>query len=415
MLYEIKVPEAGFGIAEATIVEWFKCIGDAVEEGEPIVAVETAKVNVESPAPGSGILAEIRCQVGEVVPVGKILGIITAEATAAVSESVKPDRPPLGSGQPAPQKIMGQADEKPRRRRVSRLAKTIARKKGIDLSLLETGSGPGGRITKADVLQLAQHTRLRAVAEPEKIEPAIAPVQQTPVQQASVADKKVTLTRWRKVIADRLTTSWTEIPHHAQSIDIDVTELSDYISETQNDSSLPRLTYMPFIMKAIQAGIRTTPEINAHCYGDHYIIRYDLNIGIAVDANGKLIVPVVKQVQHKSIADIALELKSLVALAREDRLEPRDVQDATITISNVGPLGLYSGFSIIVPPQTTIVCVGAVREVPAVIDGSIEIRKKMFVTNSYDHRAVHGGPASRFFAEMRDKLESLKSLLLILH
>jgi 2-oxoglutarate dehydrogenase E2 component (dihydrolipoamide succinyltransferase) len=409
MSYEIKVPEAGFGIAEATIVEWFKNIGDAVEEGEPIVAVETEKVNVEIPAPGSGILAEIRCQVGAVVPVGEVLGIIAAQAEAAAAMPVKASHQEPEADPPALE-ASRQDSESARKKRISRLAKTIARKKSVDLSLIASGSGPGGRITKADVLEMIRQKKDPAESKPEAAEPVPAPS-----LQAAAGDKKVTLTRWRKVIADRLTASWTEIPHHAQSIDIDVTELADYITETQNDTSLPRLTYMPFIMKAIQAGIRITPEINAHCYGDHYVIRRDLNIGIAVDANGKLIVPVVRQVQNKSIADIALELKSLVVRAREDKLEPKDVQDATITISNVGPLGLYSGFSIIVPPQTTIVCVGAVREVPAVIDGSIEIRKKMFVTNSYDHRAVHGGPASRFFAEMRDKLESLKSLLLILH
>jgi len=410
MLHEIKVPEAGFGIAEATIVEWFLNIGDAVQEGDPIVAVETEKVNVEIPAPGSGILTEIRCQVGAVVPVGEVLGIITAEADAAVADQGKPSQHRMESEKLGSEKNIPQDGQKPIRKRISRLAKTIAGKKGVDLSRIASGSGPGGRITKDDVLRLIQPQKEPAESKHEDAEPVPAPAVQTPV-----GDKKVTLTRWRKVIADRLSASWTEIPHHAQSIDIDVTELSDYISETQNDASLPRLTYMPFIMKAIQAGINVTPEINAHCYGDHYIIRHDLNIGIAVDANGKLIVPVVRQVQNKSIADLARELKSLVARAREDKLEPRDVQDATLTISNVGPLGLYSGFSIIVPPQTTIICVGAVREVPAVIDGSIEIRKKMFVTNSYDHRAVHGGPASRFFAEMRDKLESLKSLLLILH
>ena len=411
MLHEIKVPEAGFGIAEATIVEWFKRIGDAVEEGEPIVAVETEKVNVEIPAPGSGILTEIRCQVGTVVPVGEVLGMITAGAEAAVADQITAGQQEHEAATPALEKAILQDGNRARKKRISRLAQTIARKEGIDLSLIASGSGPGGRITKEDVLNLMQQKKDRPPAsQHEEVEPVLAPALQTPV-----GDKKVTLTRWRKVIADRLTTSWTEIPHHAQSIDIDVTELSDYITETQNDSSLPRLTYMPFLMKAIQAGIYITPEINAHCYGDHYVIRHDLNIGIAVDANGKLIVPVVKQVQNKSIADLALELKSLVVRAREDKLEPKDVQDATITISNVGPLGLYSGFSIIVPPQTTIICVGAVREVPAVINGSIEIRKKMFVTNSYDHRAVHGGPASRFFAEMRDKLEKLKSLLLILH
>ena len=410
MLHEIKVPETGFGIAEATIVEWFKSIGDEVIEGEPILSVETEKVNVEIPAPCSGFLSEIRCQVGEVIPVGGILGIISSEIQAGVSESVNPVQKQKESGQPDSDKLIFEDDKKTKRRRVSRLAKTIARKKGIDLSLISSGSGPGGRITKEDVLKFVLSDQNQMASVQEDAEPVFSPAAQTPA-----ADKKVSLTHWRKVIADRLTASWTEIPHHAQSIDIDVTELSDYITETQNDTSIPRLTYMPFLMKAIQAGMLVTPEINAHCFGDHYVVRQDLNIGIAVDANGKLIVPVVKQVQNKSISDLAAELKSLVVRAREDKLEPQDVQDATITISNVGPLGLYSGFSIIVPPQTTIVCVGAVREVPAVVDGAIEIRKKMFVTNSYDHRAVHGGPASRFFAEMRDKLESLKSLLLILH
>jgi len=410
MLHEIKVPETGFGIAEATIVEWFKSIGDEVIEGEPILSVETEKVNVEIPAPCNGFLAEIQCQIGEVIPVGGVLGIISSDAQAGVSEPVTPTQKQKESGKPDSDILIVQDDTETKKRRISRLAKTIARKKGIDLSLISSGTGPGGRITKEDVLNFVPPAQSQIESAHVETEPMFSPAVQAPK-----ADKKVTLTHWRKVIADRLTDSWTEIPHHAQSIDIDVTELSEYITETQNDTSIPRLTYMPFLMKAIQAGVIVTPEINAHCFGDHYVIRQDLNIGIAVDANGKLIVPVVKQVQNKSIAELAAELKSLVVRAREDKLEPQDVQDATITISNVGPLGLYSGFSIIVPPQTTIVCVGAVREVPAVINGAIEIRKKMFVTNSYDHRAVHGGPASRFFAEMRDKLESLKSLLLILH
>ncbi|UCD76993.1 MAG: 2-oxo acid dehydrogenase subunit E2 [Desulfobacterales bacterium] len=403
MLHEIKVPETGFGIAEGTIVEWFKNIGDEVQEGEPIVSVETEKVNVEIPAPSSGILIEIRCKVGDVVPVGYVLGIITTEANIDISEEINHSLSKSESEAP-------QYNRSLRRRRISRLAMTFAKKEGIDLSLIPSGSGPGGRIIKEDVLIFIKQNKDRTEPEYEKANAAYPSAPQT-----SVADKTVQLTHWRKVIAERLTASWTEIPHHAQSIDIDVTELSHYITEIQNDPSMPRLTYMPFLMKAIQAAIKVTPEINAHCYGDHYVIRQDLNIGIAVDANGKLIVPVVKQVQNKSIVQLAAELKSLVGRARDDKLEPRDVQDATITISNVGPLGLYTGFSIIVPPQTTIICVGAVREVPAVIDGSIEIRKKMFVTNSYDHRAVHGGPASRFFAEMRDKLENLKSLFLVLH
>ncbi|UCD77191.1 MAG: 2-oxo acid dehydrogenase subunit E2 [Desulfobacterales bacterium] len=409
MLHEIKVPETGFGIAEATIVEWFKSIGDQVREGEPIVAIETEKVNVEIPAPCSGILTAIRCRVGDVVPVGGVLGMITSDVKIRVADPIKPSPHQRISDKPDDAQMRPDDAVKAKRKRVSRLAKTIAKKLGVDLALIPSGTGPGGRITKEDVLKVVHQKKDRVKLEREEVEA----VSLAAVPTAG-GDEKVMLTHWRKVIADRLTASWTEIPHHAQSIDIDVTELSDYMSETQNDSSIPRLTYMPFLMKAIQAGIKVTPEINAHCFGDHYVIRHDVNIGIAVDANGKLIVPVVREVQNKSIVELALELKSLVLRAREDKLEPKDVQNATITISNVGPLGLYSGFSIIVPPQTTIVCVGAVREVPAVINGSIEIRKKMFVTNSYDHRAVHGGPASRFFAELRDKLENFKSLLLIL-
>lgn len=410
MLHEIKVPETGFGIAEATILEWFKSIGEEVQEGEPIICIETEKVNVEIPAPGNGILTEIRCQVGDVVPIGDILGIVTSGNKGDVSDRAKSSQDRKESDKSSREKSIHQDGEKIKRKRVSRLARTVARKEGIDLSLISSGSGPGGRITKEDVHKFAQQRNNQT----EPVQSDAETVFSSAVPPLA-ADKKVKLTRWRKVIADRLTASWTEIPHHAQSIDIDVTELSHYITETQNDSSIPRMTYMPFLMKAIQAGINVTPEINAHCYGDHYVIRHDLNIGIAVDANGKLIVPIVKQVQKKSIAELAVELRSLVKRARADKLDPKDVQDATITISNVGTLGLYSGFSIIVPPQTTIICIGAVREVPAVIDGAIEIRKKMFVTNSYDHRAVHGGPASRFFSEMRNKLENLKSLLLILH
>ncbi len=256
MSHEIKVPETGFGIAEATIVEWFKSIGDAVEEGEPIVAVETEKVNVEIPAPGSGILTEIRFQVGTVVPVGEVLGMITAEA---VVDRVTASQQEPEADAPSPEEVILRDGEKTRKKRISRLAQTIAKKEGIDLSLIASGSGPGGRITKEDVLKLMHQKKDRPASKYEEVEPVPAPAMQTPV-----GDKKVTLTRWRKVIADRLTTSWTEIPHHAQSIDIDVTELSDYISETQNNSSLPRLTYMPFLMKAIQAGINITPEINGH-------------------------------------------------------------------------------------------------------------------------------------------------------
>ncbi|MCP4403434.1 MAG: 2-oxo acid dehydrogenase subunit E2 [bacterium] len=409
MLYEIKVPETGFGIAEATIVEWFKGVGDNIQEGEIVLSVETEKVNVDIPAPGSGILQGVHCRVDDVVPVGQVLGLILSEAeaekgtpldekNAALSSSLAEDTTP--KARPIGKKI-----------RISRLARNIARSEGIDVAMIPSGSGPGGRIIKEDVLKLAAENNAKKKTPGDIAAKAIEP---PPIQTPSPGEK-VQLSSWRKVIADRMTTSWQQIPHHAQSIDIDVTHLAQYIADTKNDPSIPRLTYLPFLMKAIQSGIQVTPEINAHCFKDHYVIQKDLHIGIAVDVDDKLLVPVIKQVQDKSILELTEELSELVGKARTNKLAPKDVQGGTLTISNVGVLGLFSGFSIIVPPQTTIVCVGAVRDVPSVVNGTIEIRKKMFVTNSYDHRVVHGGPASRFFTDMKNKLENLNALLLKLH
>ncbi len=409
MLYEIKVPETGFGVAEATIVEWVKSVGEEVQEGETTLSVETEKVSVDIPAPGSGILQETHYQVGDVVPVGQILGVISSEAEAGKGiqiddHSATPSSPPV-------EEAASQAPPTGKKIRISRLAQNIARVEGIDVAMIPSGSGPSGRITKEDVLKLAAENKTQKKTPVDIAAKTLEPFPiQTPPPGAEVP-----LTRWRKVIAERMTSSWQEIPHHAQSIDIDVTHLAQYIAETKKDPSIPRLTYLPFLMKAIQSGIQVTPEINAHCFKDHYVIQKDLNIGIAVDIDGKLLVPVIKQVQDKSILELAGELSELVEKARTNKLAPKDVQGGTLTISNVGVLGLFSGFSIIVPPQTTIVCVGAVRDVPAVLNGSIEIRKKMFVTNSYDHRVIHGGPAARFFTDMKDKLENLNALLLKLH
>lgn len=391
MLYEIKVPETGFGIAEATIVEWYKKVGDNIEEGEVILSVETEKVNVEIPSPASGILKEINFHPDDVVPVCDVLGVISTEAE--------------NESQPSDQEVAT------KKIKISQLAKKIAKTNGIDLDTLTSGTGPGGRITKDDILKIVENKK-NTPSTPSAIIEKPAP---QPTPASLPVGEKIPLTSWRKVIAERMTSSWREIPHHAQSVDIDVSMLSQYLAETKGDKSIPRLTYLPFLMKAIQAGIKITPEINAYSYEDHFVLQKDLNIGIAVDVDGKLLVPVIKNVQKKSILELAEELSSVVQKTRSNTLTPQDVQGGTLTLSNVGALGLYSGFSIIVPPQTSIICMGAVRDVASVENGSIEIRKKMFVTNSYDHRAVHGGPASRFFIEMKNKLENLNSLLLQLH
>jgi pyruvate/2-oxoglutarate dehydrogenase complex dihydrolipoamide acyltransferase (E2) component len=414
MRYDLRVPEAGFSVPEATVIEWHKEIGDYVHEGETVVSIETDKINVELPAPQSGILTEIRYQPGEVVAVGDVLGVITSQDEAAVGSTTQAlgsqdaKAVQLNSGAASREVLTAQATKSPAtpamtgsQRKISPVAKTLAKMEAVDLSQIETGSGPEGRIVKEDVLRLI---------EEQKTAPAA--VGKRTVAPPAEPEEKIHLTAWRKLIADRMTTSMRTIPHYAQSVEVDVTDLTEFIASTKGTADMPRMTYLPFVMKAIQAGLKVTPEANAYCDEDGYVMKKILNIGVAVDVSGKLLVPVVRDVMGKTILELAEEIQVLIDKARNNRLEPYDVQDGTFTITNVGVFGLHSGWAIILPPQTTIMAMGAVREVPAVVNGSVVIRQKIMLTNSYDHRVVHGGPGGRFLREIKNHLENPQKLLL---
>jgi pyruvate dehydrogenase E2 component (dihydrolipoamide acetyltransferase) len=279
-----------------------------------------------------------------------------------------------------------------RGRKISPLARDIARREGIDLSKISVGSGPGGRIIKEDVLSL--------IHKKETIEPGIKEAPKKMEDQG-----KVKFTGWRKVIADRMLSS-------ARNVEVDVTEIESLIESTKGHPDQVRLTYLPFIMKAIQMGVDVTPEINAYCYEDGFVLQRNLNIGVAVDLGEKLIVPVVKGVREKSIRELAEEIRKLVEKARAEKLEPKDVEGGTITVTNLGPYGTYAAMPIILQPQTTIIGIGAVREVPSVVNGSIKIRKKMMVTGVFDHRVINGASGARFLREMKTYLEEPKILIL---
>ena len=194
-----------------------------------------------------------------------------------------------------------------------------------------------------------------------------------------------------------------------------MTELSNLIQAVKKRIDAPKMTYLPFLMKAMQAGIEVTPEVNAYCYEDGYVVQRDLHIGMAVDLGEKLIVPVIRNVQQKSILELAEDVQTLALKAREDRLKPEDVQGGTITITNLGPFDVYAAEPLILQPQTTIVAMGSVREQPWVSDGAIEMRKKVIVTGVFDHRAVNGAPGARFLKRVKSCLEDLSNLLLWLH
>ena len=400
MEYEIKVPEAGFSITEGTIVQWHKSVGQRVQEGETIVSVETDKIVVEIPAQCNGVLIEIRHEAGETVPIGSILGIIAEGYEDAVT--VSGPRRKIEMGQ-EPLAAISEVEEKEEKRgKISPLARAIARREGIDLSEISVGSGPGGRIVKEDVLNLIEK---RKTVEPE--------IGKVPEKLAAM--ETVKFSGWRKVIADRMISSARNVPQAGMLVEVDVTHIERLIESTKGHPDHVRLTYLPFVMKAIQMGIDVTPEVNAYCYEDGFVLQRDLNIGVAVDLGEKLIVPVVKGVREKSIRELAEEIRRLVEKARSEKLEPKDIEGGTITVTNLGSYGTYAAMPIILQPQTTIIGIGALREVPSVVNGSIEIRKKMMVSGVFDHRVVNGGPGARFLSEMKTHLEDPNVLILKMH
>ena len=413
MIFEIKVPEAGFNITEAVVSKWLKALGEAVKTGENVVAVETDKINVEVPAEGDGFLKNIFFQEGETAPVGAVLGIIAGEGEEAQAtpstvgltpqtetdsglQAQQSEKSPTGiPSTPAPGK----------KRRISPTAKALARTHGIDLSEISSGSGPKGRIIKADVLDFLEK---KSQVEAE----TSGPVEQAQIDSEPKGQEKVKFVGWRKVFAERMTASVRDVPHYNNAVEVDVTELSQMIAANRMKEDQPRLTYLPFIMKAVKVGIDLIPEVNAYCYDDGFVVQEDLNVGVAVDLGEKLLVPVVKNVNNKSILQLGEEIGEIITKARADQLEPNDITGGTITITNAGVYGIMYGTPIILQPQTTIMSLGAVREVPSAIEGSIELRKKMIIVCSFDHRVVHGGPGARFLKEVQTNLEDLNKLML---
>ena len=405
-MVEIRMPEAGFSITEGRVIEWYKGVGDRVEEGENVVSVETDKITVEIPAERGGVLHEIRYREDDVAPVGMVMGIIVeegeepTEGAEEVSQEVENKIEVQGEGRKQ-ERVGGE-------RRISPAAKAVARVKGVDLSRIDEGSGPHGRIVKKDVLNfLAEVEAGRAGAEE-----VTAGAERGIGKKVEERAVRIEFKGWRKVIADRMVSSFREVPHYTMSVEADVTELADRIKILREKEDGLHITYLPFMMKAIVVGIEEVPYVNAFCDGKGFTVRPEINIGVAVDLGEKLLVPVVKDVKGKSILELVNEVDHLVSKAREGRLEAGDVQGGTITLTNIGMFQTHSATSIIVQPQVAIIYMGAARDVPAVWDGRIEVRKKMIFGATYDHRVMNGAAGGRFLKKVKDCLEDLGVLMI---
>jgi pyruvate dehydrogenase E2 component (dihydrolipoamide acetyltransferase) len=405
-MIKIRMPEAGFSITEGTVVQWYRELGDRVLEGENVVCVETDKLTVDIPAEKGGVLQEVRYTSGEIVPVGEVMGIILEENESPpdsgdqvkreVKKTVRSDSVPIDTKPQSPAESI---------RRISPAAKAMARAKGIDLSSIAEGSGPHGRLVKQDVLDFM------AKGGVGKEVNALSADQKVAGPAATSPGQRVEFTGWRKVIADRMLSSKTEIPHYTMSVEADVTELSKIIERVRQNEGV-RITYLPFMMKALEVGIQEVPQVNAYCDGKGFTVIEVINMGIAVDLGEKLLVPVIKDVRGRSVLELIPELDALIKKTREDRLEPRDVEGGTITLTNVGMFQIHSATSVILQPQVSIIYMGTAREVPGVCDGKIEIRKKMIFGSTFDHRVVNGASGGRFLMKVKECLEDMGTLTL---
>lgn len=365
MAFEFRLPDLGEGIHEAEVRRWLVAEGQTVREDQPLVEVETDKAVVEIPSPVAGTVLRHGAGEAQVVAVGSVL--VTIETAQAATASVPPaGEEPLG--------IVGFVAP-PASLQATPVARRVAKELGVEITQV-TGTGPGGRITEDDV-------RAHAGRGP--------------------AEERVPLRGLRKRIAERMVQSAFTAPHVTAMEEADVTTLAALRERAQ-----PRLTFLPFIVKAVVAALRDNPFLNASIDVDAGVIilkRY-YHIGIATAAEDGLLVPVIRDADRKDLWEIARELTRLTEAARTRAIGHDDLHGSTFTISNYGAFGGLFGTPIINPPEVAILGIGRVQDKPVVRDGQIVVRKLMGVSLSFDHRVVDGEGAGRFLRQVIERLEA---------
>lgn len=421
---EIIMPKMGDAMTEGKVVRWYKKAGDAVKKGEPVLEIETDKVNLDLEAEQDGTLGDVAAQEGETVPVGGVLATILGpgeKASGAPASSPAQKKEPAGEAADAPPKAeepqqrratdrkdafrhstgeYGETIEMkgPRvdrtqaakavptpagdgRRRSSPLARKMAREMGVSLDAVQ-GSGPGGRIVARDIEQ--------AKGSGSKTVP--------------LESKTVPLSAMRRTIAKRLAESTGPIPHFYLTADYDVTQLLA-LRQQLNEISGVKTSVNDFIIRAAALALRHHPNVNAS-WGDDAIAQHgDVHVGVAVSTAEGLITPVIRNADGKAVTDIAAEVRALAEKAKNRKLKPDEYQGSTFTISNLGAWGIEEFTAIINPPNAAILAIGAAEARAVVVDRQVVIRDRMKVTMSCDHRVIDGVAGAEYLKTLRQYIE----------
>ncbi|WP_433813253.1 dihydrolipoamide acetyltransferase family protein [Flavobacterium johnsoniae] len=441
--FELKLPKMGESVAEATITNWLKEVGDKIEADEAVLEIATDKVDSEVPSEVSGILVEQLFGKDDLVQVGQTIAIIETEggdapaATPAAEVSVPAEAVEIEKTiEEVKETVTAPQDFAGSDKFFSPLVKNIAKEEGISVAELDSiqGSGKDGRVTKDDIFKYIEDRKSGAVQAPAAVEeapkavvempkavveaPKAEPIAQKSQQAVPVSvnggDEIVEMDRMRKLISGYMTASVQTSAHVQSFIEVDVTNIvkwRDKVKTAFEKREGEKLTFTPIMMEAVAKALKDFPGMNISVDGDYIIKKKNINLGMAAALpNGNLIVPVIKNADQLNLVGMAKAVNDLGNRAKAGKLKPDDTQGGTYTVTNVGTFGSVFGTPIINQPQVGILALGAIRKVPAVIETPegdfIGIRQKMFLSHSYDHRVVDGALGGSFVKRVAEYLEA---------
>ena len=409
---EIRVPTLGESVTEATIGRWFKKAGDEVKVDEPLVELETDKVTIEVPAPTAGVLSGIAAKDGETVSVGALLGEIKPGAGAAAALAAPAKAPLSPTPAPAAPPAPAQVKSAPAEGALAPSVRKLATEAGIDASTVP-GSGKDGRLTKGDMLAEIE----RAAAQPT---PVPAPAASVQVRAPSPADdaareERVRMTRLRQTIARRLKDAQNTAAMLTTFNEVDMTNvmaLRTQYKDLFEKKHATKLGFMGFFVRACVQALKEIPAVNAEIDGTDIVYKNYYHIGVAVGTDKGLVVPVVRDCDRKSLAEIEKEIADFGRRARDGTLKIEEMQGGTFTISNGGVYGSLMSTPILNAPQSGILGMHKIQERPMVVAGKVEPRPMMYLALSYDHRVVDGREAVTFLVRVKDLLKDPSRLVL---
>ncbi|UXN68331.1 2-oxoglutarate dehydrogenase complex dihydrolipoyllysine-residue succinyltransferase [Devosia neptuniae] len=418
MSTEIRVPTLGESVTEATIGQWFKQVGDSVAADEPLVELETDKVTIEVPAPAAGVLEAISAQPGETVDVGALLGAIGGAGAVVTPKPAEAAKPAEAKAEVPAANAAGPEPVKPEPAVATSMppapsAQKLINEKGLNGSEID-GSGKRGQVLKEDVLAAIAKPAAAPAAKAVEAKAPAAP--RAPVAADDAAkEERIKMTRLRQTIARRLKDAQNTAAMLTTFNEVDmkpVMDLRNSYKELFEKKHGVKLGFMGFFTKAVVHALKEIPAVNAEIDGDDLIYKNYAHIGVAVGTDKGLVVPVVRNADQMSIAEIEKEIGNLGKKARDGQLSMADMQGGTFTISNGGVYGSLMSTPILNAPQSGILGMHKIQERPVVVGGQVVIRPMMYLALSYDHRVVDGKEAVTFLVRVKESLEAPERLVL---